>query len=135
VTGEEPMAPEAGCDPVLVTAYVDGALAADDRMRFEGHFAGCARCQAQADAERALSSAVRGLPAPPLPHGLAVRVRRRSRKPVTLRRRVWIPSLAATLVLFLWGRGSAPFVSWEVALDHAHYFGKQRVHAQVLTEG
>lgn len=134
MTGEEPMAAEAGCDPVLVTAYVDGGLAAADRVPFEAHLAGCARCQAQADAERALSSAVRGLPAPPLPHGLAVRVRRRSRKPVTLRRRVWMPSLAAMLVLVLWGRGSSSFIAWEVALDHAHCFGKQRVPAKVLTD-
>jgi anti-sigma factor RsiW len=123
------------CDPIRVTAYVDGALAADDdRREVEAHLAACPRCRAQADAERMVASAVRALPAPPLPHGLAARVRRRSRKPVTLRRRVWIPALAAMLVFVLWTRGSAPFVAWEVALDHAHCFGKQRVPAQVLTD-
>jgi anti-sigma factor RsiW len=133
VNGEDRTTTDGGCDPVRVTAYVDGALAAADRLRVEAHLAGCPRCQAQVDAERMLSSAVRGLPAPPLPHGLAARVRRRSRKPVTLRRRVWLPSLAAMLVIMLWAPGSSSFVAWEVALDHAHCFGKQRVPAQVLT--
>ena len=78
-----------------MTAYVDGALGPGERLQVEAHIAGCARCQAQVDAERMLSNAVRSLPASPAAHGLAIRVRRRSRRPVTLRRRVWIPSLAA----------------------------------------
>jgi anti-sigma factor RsiW len=122
------------CDPVRVTAYVDSALAPADRLAVESHLGGCPRCRTQVDAERMLASAVRGLPPPPLPHGLASRVRRRSRKPVTLRRRIWMPSLAAMLVVVLWGRGSSAFVAWEVALDHAHCFGKPRVPAQVLTD-
>ena len=133
MTGEDRATMDAGCDPIRVTAYVDGALAAPDRLHLEAHLSSCPRCQAQVDVERMLSNAVRGLPAPPLPHGLASRVRRRSRKPVALRRRVWIPSLAAMLVLVLWGRGASTFVAWEVALDHAHCFGKQRVPANVLT--
>ena len=36
-------------------------------------------------------------------------------------------------MIALWGRGSAPFVAWEVAVDHAHCFGKRQVPAQVLT--
>jgi anti-sigma factor RsiW len=127
-------APSAGCDPVRVTAYVDGALGPGERLQVEAHIAGCPRCQGQVDVERMLSSTVRSLPAPPLPHGLAIRVRRRSRRPIPLRRRVWIPSLAALLVIALWGRGSAPFIAWEVALDHAHCFGKRQVPAQVLTD-
>ena len=133
MSGEDLTATGAGCDPVRVTAYVDGALAAADRQQVEAHLAGCPRCRAQVDAERMVASAVRGLPAPPLPHGLAARVRRRSRKPVALRRRVWMPALAAMLVIALVGRGSSAFVAWEVALDHAHCFGKPRVPAQVLT--
>ena len=134
MSGENPVPVDSGCDPVLVTGYVDGGLAAADRQRVEEHIAGCARCQALVDAERALSAAVRGLAAPPLPHGLAARVRRRSRKPVPLRRRVWMPSLAAMLAVILWGRGSSSFVAWEVAVDHAHCFGQQRGPADVLTD-
>ena len=122
-----------GCDPLLVTGYVDGALTAADRPVVEAHIASCPACRAQADQERALAGALRALPAPPLPHGLASRVRRRSRKPITLRRRVWVPGLAAMLVMALWVRVSSPFVSWELALDHGHCFGKPRVPAQVLT--
>ncbi len=134
MTGEDRTRTDAGCDPFRVTAYVDGALAAADRRQVEAHLAGCPRCRADVDAERILASAVRGLAAPPLPQGLAARVRRRSRKPVTLRRRIWMPALAAMLVIVLWGRGSSGFVAWEVALDHAHCFGKPRVPAQVLTD-
>jgi len=122
-----------GCDLVRLTAYVDGALGAAQRVEVEAHLTGCPRCQAEVDAERVIAGAVRRLPAPPVPHGLAARVRRRSRKPVALRRRVWIPSVAAMLLLVLVGRGSSQFVAWEVALDHAHCFGKRHVPAQVLT--
>jgi anti-sigma factor RsiW len=132
VTPEAPATPTP-CDPVLVTGYVDGALSPADRAEVEAHIAGCPACRAQADTERTLASALHSLPSPALPHGLAVRVRRRSRKPVTLRRRVWVPALAAALAMGLWVRGSPPFVAWEVALDHAHCFGKQRVPAQVWT--
>lgn len=133
MTGGDPARTDDGCDPLRVTAYVDGALPAAERALVEAHLAGCARCQDQMDAERRLSSALRALPAPPLPHGLASRVRRRSRKPAALRFRVWAPALAAMLALVLVGRGSSAFVSWELALDHAHCFGKPRLPAQVLT--
>ena len=128
-----PVTPSPGCDPVRATAYVDGALSAAERLEVEAHLAACPTCQAQVESERMIAAALRGLPAPPMPHGLAARVRRRSRKPIALRRRVWIPSLAAMLLLVLLGRGSAQFVAWEVALDHAHCFGKRQVPAQVLT--
>ena len=128
-----PVTPSPGCDPVRATAYVDGALSAAERLEVEAHLAACPTCQAQVESERMIAAALRGLPAPPMPHGLAARVRRRSRKPIALRRRVWIPSLAAMLLLVLLGRGSAQFVAWEVALDHAHCFGKRQVPAEVLT--
>jgi anti-sigma factor RsiW len=133
VTAGDPAMPGGGCDPVRVTAYVDGALSAAERSEAEAHFAACPPCREQVDSERVIAAAVRGLPAPPMPHGLASRVRRRSRKPITLRRRVWMPSLAALLLLVLLGRSSARFVAWEVALDHAHCFGKKQVPAAVLT--
>jgi hypothetical protein len=37
------------------------------------------------------------------------------------------------LLVVILGRGSAPFVAWEVALDHAHCFGQRHVPADVLT--
>jgi anti-sigma factor RsiW len=33
--------------------------------------------------------------------------------------------------VMLWARGAAPFVTLELALDHAHCFGKDRLPAQV----
>lgn len=121
------------CDTLRVTAYVDGALPASERESLEAHLAACPRCQDQLDAERTLAGAVRALPPPPVPHGLAARVRRRSRRPVPLRARIWVPALAAVLLLALWAHGYSPFVAWQVSLDHAHCFGKPRLPAQVLT--
>lgn len=129
---ETPMSPD-GCDRLRVTALVDGALTPAEREIVEAHLASCPRCAAQRDAESALRKAVRALPAPPLPHGLASRVRRRSRKPAAIRPRVWVPALAATLLLVAWAHGASSFIAWQVALDHAHCFGKPRLPAQVLT--
>jgi anti-sigma factor RsiW len=125
--------PDEGCDRLRVTAYVDGALAPAERETLEVHLAACARCRDQASVEQTLASAVRTLPPPPLPHGLAARVRRRSRKPQALRRRVWVPALAAMVLLLLWAHVSSSAVSWQLALDHAHCFGKRRLPAEILT--
>ena len=121
------------CDPVRVTGWVDGAFAEAEAAAIASHVATCARCGAQVDAERAIAGAVRALPSPPLPHGLAARVRQRSRRPVALRRRVWIPAVAALLAVALWTRSAPQFLAWQVALDHAHCFGMERVPAEVLT--
>ena len=123
----------ARCDGLRLTGYGDGALSMAEREIVEAHLASCARCRDQLAVERMLASAVRALPPPPLPYGLAARVRRRSRKPATLRRRVWLPALAAMLLLAVWVHGSSPFVAWQVAVDHAHCFGKARLPAEVLT--
>ena len=129
----DPAPLEEGCDPVSVTGYLDGALSAGPRSEIERHLAACGRCRAQLDEERAVAAAVRALPAPPIPHGLASRVRRRSRKPQTLRRRVWVPALAAMIAVVVVGRNSSQFVGWQVAWDHAHCFAKRQVPAEVLT--
>jgi anti-sigma factor RsiW len=117
-----------------VTGFLDGALTNADRLEIESHITVCAACRVQLEEERAVAAALRIHPPPSLPHGLAARVRRRSRRPVTLRRRVWVPSLAAMLLLVLVGRNSSQFVAWQVALDHAHCFGKRQVPAEVLTD-
>jgi anti-sigma factor RsiW len=121
------------CDPVRVTGYVDGALPEDDRLAVEAHLASCPQCAAQVEAERTIAAALRALPAPELPRGLAERVRRRARTPVRLRRRVWIPAVAALLALALWARSAPAFVALEAALDHAKCFRKDRVPAHVWT--
>ena len=121
------------CDPVRVTGWVDGALPEAERAAMEDHVASCPACGAQADAERTIARALRALPPPELPRGLADRVRVRARRPVALRKRVWVPSLAALLVLALWVRSAPAFVAIQASLDHAHCFGQPRVPAQVFT--
>ena len=121
------------CDPVRVTGWVDGALPEDEGASIEAHVAACATCQAQVDAERTISAALRTVAAPELPRGLSDRVRARARTPATLRKRVWVPAVAALLAVALWVRGAPAFVSLQASLDHAHCFGRERVPAQIFT--
>ena len=134
MTADEPVIAGSACDPVRVTGYVDGALSPADRTDVEAHLSSCAACRAQAEAERRVAAAVRALPPPPIPHGLASRVRRRSRRPATLRRRVWVPAVAAVLAVFVVARNSSQFVGWQLARDHARCFSKRQVPAEVLTD-
>jgi len=121
------------CDPVRVTGWVDGALPEAERAQLEMHVAACPACSAQADAERTIAQALRTLPRPELPRLLSERVRRGARQPVTLRRRVWVPAVAALLAVALWVRASPVFIAMQARLDHAHCFGKERVPAQIFT--
>jgi anti-sigma factor RsiW len=118
------------CAPELVTGYVDGVLGAEERARVEEHLASCAACRDQADFERSLGSRLRALPSPdPRPELLqAVRGRLES---VRSPRRWMLPVAAALLGFVLWGRGTASFVAWELARDHEHCFGKQRLPARI----
>ncbi len=121
------------CNPELVTAYVDEALEPAERVALESHFATCADCAAQRDAERALKRRLREEPHPQPPAGFEADVRSRlailARRP--RRGRVWL-SLAAVLALvFFWARGAAPLVGWELARDHFHCFGQKRLPAQM----
>jgi anti-sigma factor RsiW len=116
------------CDPERVTGYVDGALDDAGRTEVEAHLGECAACREQEAFERGLRSRLQALPAAEPPPGLEARVRRRLRRPSPLR--VVLP-LAAVLLLALWVRGSAPFVAWELALDHRHCFGRETLPAKV----
>src|SRR5919206_1600037 len=81
VTGGELMgeSPERHLSADEVAAYVDGALAGDERARIEAHLAVCADCRAEV---REVTGLVRSLP----------EARRSAR-------RVWIPAAAAAAVL------------------------------------
>jgi anti-sigma factor (TIGR02949 family) len=119
------------CRPEQVTALVDGALDPTLRADLEAHVAGCPPCAEQAAAERRVREALRQLPRVDLPPELELRVRRslhRSRPRVW---RVLLPMAAVLLLSLLWLRGNAFVVSWELALDHGHCFGKERLPAQV----
>jgi anti-sigma factor RsiW len=122
------------CSPERITGHVDDALEPDERAELEAHLAGCAACRAQAAAERSLRERLRGLPAPEPPGDLEWRVRRVLKR----ERRSWarrLLPLAAGLVLFVfWARGFAPFVAWELALDHAKCFRNDRLPAKVFSE-
>lgn len=57
--------------------------------------------------------------------------RLRGRGRLSAAARLLLP-LAAVLMVALWARGYAPFVAWELARDHAHCFGMDRLPAKVL---
>ena len=121
-----------GCDPQRVTALVDEAVEREDRATLEAHLAECEACTAQAEEERHIRAGLRGLPSPAPAFGLEQRVRRRlrGRGRLSAAARLLLP-LAAVLMVALWARGYAPFVAWELARDHRHCFGMDRLPAEV----
>ena len=122
------------CNPELVTGYVDGALDEAARAAVEAHLALCAACRDQAESERALRQRLRGLAgAEPRP-ALAAAVRRRLRQRPVSASRVLLATAAGLALLFLWGRGSAPFVALELAWDHGHCFSKRVLPARIWSD-
>ena len=119
------------CRPEQVTALVDGALDPTLRADLEAHVAGCPTCTEQAAAERQLRETLRRLPPVELPPELESRVRRSLRRARPHPWRVLLPMAAVLLLSLVWLRGNAFVVSWELALDHGHCFGKERLPAQV----
>lgn len=70
------------------SAFVDGALADDERVLFEEHLAGCAECRNEVAALRSLKARLAEAPRRPLPAALRAAWARRSRPPLWRR---WIP--------------------------------------------
>ena len=119
------------CPSEHVTGYVDGVLDAATRREVEAHLADCPSCREQAAFERKTRERLRALPAPEPRPGFedALRQAIRRRRPSRLR---WALPLAAGLsALVFWGRGAAPFVAFELTLDHAKCFSRARLPAQV----
>jgi anti-sigma factor RsiW len=125
--------PPSGCDGLRITAYVDDALPAEERRVVELHLVDCAACRDQETFERGLRERLRALPAPELPAGLGLRIGKRLRHRPTPAAVRWLPLAAGIVLALLWGRGSAPFVAWEVARDHRHCFSRQHLPAEVWT--
>jgi anti-sigma factor RsiW len=122
------------CQPERVTGFVDGVLDDAARAEMEAHLAECDTCRSQAAAEIEIKDRLGALPRIELPVGLESTVRRRQapRRPLALR--VLLPLAATLVVAFLWARGSAPFVAWELARDHTHCFSQARLPAQVWSD-
>jgi hypothetical protein len=122
-----------GCEPQRVTALVDDALEGEERAALEAHVAGCEGCRAQLEEESHIRASLRGVPSPEPVFGLDERVRRRlrGRGRLSAAARLLLP-LAAVLMVALWARGYAPFVAWELARDHTHCFGMDRLPAEIL---
>jgi len=117
------------CRPERVTAWVDEALAPEELAAVAAHVAGCVSCREQADSERALRARLRALPSAEPPPELLAAVR--SRLAVARPRRLWSLLFAAALALvLLWARGATSFVAWELARDHDHCFGQERLPAR-----
>jgi anti-sigma factor RsiW len=121
------------CDPERVTGYVDGALPEEERTAIESHLLECVTCREQADFETALRPRLRALAAPEVPAGLGRAVRRQMRPPSPLRvvAAVALPAAAVLALFVFWLRAAPPFVSWELARDHASCFGKSSLPARL----
>lgn len=119
------------CPSEQLTGYVDGALDDAARAEVERHLAGCAACREQAEFERGVRARLRALPGPEPRHGFEGDVRRRIRDQRPRRWTRVLPLAAGLAALALWGRGAAPFVALELALDHRHCFSSPRLPAEV----
>ena len=119
------------CQPEKVTAFVDGALDPTLRADLEAHMAGCPVCTEQAASERRIREALRRLPHVDLPPELEGRIRRSLKRASPRPWRVLLPMAAMLLLSLGWLRGNAFVVSWQLALDHGHCFGMERLPAQV----
>jgi len=119
------------CDAERITGYVDGALDDTSRAEVEAHLTDCADCRDQISAESALRSALRALPLPEPRAGLEQDVRQHVRASTPSRLRWLLPVAAALAAMTLWARGVPALVAWELARDHAHCFGFERLPAQV----
>jgi anti-sigma factor RsiW len=121
------------CVPENVTGYVDGALTPEGAAEVDAHLLACPDCRRQAEEERALRARLRALPSPELRPGFEERLR--AALPLRPARRHWALPLAAALVLLaLWVRGSAAFVAFELARDHAKCFGRAPLPAKVWSD-
>ena len=119
------------CDPETITGYVDGVLEPSVRTAVEAHLAACAACQEQVAFETSLRERLKSLPKPELRPGFETELRRRLLRPRGAGWRVWIAAAAVLAAVVLWGRGTAAFVAWELARDHAHCFGFTPLPAEV----
>lgn len=120
------------CDPERVTGYVDGALDATAAAEMESHLASCPACREQAEFERGLRRRLRALAPLETPAHLESELRRRLGERPHRRAWVWTLPVAASLaIVFLWARGHAAVVAWELARDHDHCFGKAKLPAKI----
>ena len=102
----------------LLSAYLDGELASEERAELEAHVSACASCRRELDGllhmKKVLASAPRRAVPPELIAELEARISRPAWRGAALRLlrpQVWVPAgvmAAATLLIGLWlGRGAA----------------------------
>lgn len=87
----------------LLAAYVDGALAPEERAAVDAHLAGCPRCREEVDLARRAVEALASLADEPVPLGVTAPVLAEARRRAEARRPRWLPALAAAAVLALAG--------------------------------
>ena len=121
------------CEPEKVTAFVDGALDAQETARIEVHVQACGECHAQAAFERGLRRRLLALRAPVPSDLLEPRVRRALSPPRRIRPLRWAAAAAAAVLLAAWVHSAPAVVATQLAWDHAHCFGKPTLPAKVWT--
>jgi anti-sigma factor RsiW len=121
------------CEAEKVTAFVDGALDAQEKERIDRHVQACGECRAQADGERDLRRRLSAL-RPPVPGDLLeARVRRALSPSRGGRWTRWAAPAAAAAVVIAWAHGAPAVVATQLAWDHGHCFGQQTLPAKIWT--
>lgn len=84
----------------LLSAYLDGEVAADEQQRVAHHLSGCTRCREDLVSLSRVRAAVRGLPLLEVP-GSTLGLPEQSLAPVHRRPRVWIGAAAAAAAVLV----------------------------------
>jgi anti-sigma factor RsiW len=81
----------------LLAEYVDGALGPEQRATVEAHLSSCGSCTEEVELARLGREALSTLPEVPAPSGIALEVRRGSRRPSRTGR--WVAAAAAAVLV------------------------------------
>lgn len=125
-----------------ISAFLDGALAGEERARVDAHLSACPACRAESESLRHLKLTVGAAPRKRMPADLALALERRLVRPqpwraANFRPALWVPAgvMAAALLAGFWMRstGAPDEVPLEPLLAaHARYSAEALVPEENL---